>query len=149
MERLYGQEEMKCAALETHDILQMIQGTEQDLREETKGQSHELWEVKQEPGQGIVLQHQVQKKRPPGMDQLIQQYQNRRVLVVGLGRNIKQFYRVLCDPEYKQTDMHTKPARLQRSYEFLDQRLDQRLGFLLFSQKNFHTIRKYGLGKRR
>ena len=65
MERLRRQEKMRCVSLKKHDAVCLVMGTEQDLREATEGQSYELWEVKQEPGQGIVLQHQASLLEPP------------------------------------------------------------------------------------
>ena len=60
-ERFYRKEKMKSAGVETRDVVWLMIDVEQNLREKLKCQSYELWEVKQEPGQGMVLQHQVQK----------------------------------------------------------------------------------------
>ena len=52
---------MKYQILETDKTLCLIMGMEQYLMQKLEGQSYEIWEVKQGPGQGMVLQHQAQK----------------------------------------------------------------------------------------
>ena len=60
------------------------------------------------------------ERRPPGMDQFIWQLLDQKILVIGLGRDIEQFFQVLFDTEHNikhkriKIKINTKPNARQK-----------------------------------